>query len=203
MLLGIVIVGNSPGKIDIWRIRRLKYGYVKFFLWDGKPFRRSQQFPGIGDGIFFEVVAEGEIAEHFEEGVVAVGEADVFEVVVLAAGADAFLAGGGAAVVALLEAEEDVFELVHPGIGEEQRGIVHRDERGTPDSSMVFLFEEAEEHFADFVSGHDALRGFLWQSKRLWQRHKAPAMTPWELSGRNSKHETRNSGHPHHFFESV
>jgi hypothetical protein len=106
---------------------------------------------------------------------VAVGEAYVFEVVVLAAGADAFLAGGSSLVVALLKAEKDVFELVHPGVGEEQSGIVHRNKRGTPDSSMVFLFEEAEEHIADVVSGHDALRGFLWQSKRLWQSGRGVA----------------------------
>src|SRR5260370_22398150 len=109
---------------------------------------------------------------------VAFGETDVFEVVVLAAGADAFLARNGAAVVTLLEAEKDVLELVHPGVGEEQGGVVHGDERGTAHSSMAFLFEEAEEHFADFVSGHDALRRFLWQSKRLWQSGRGVAMTP-------------------------
>ena len=88
-----------------------------------EPFWRGHQLPGVGDGIFLEIIAEGKIAEHFEKGVVAIGEADIFEVVVLAAGADAFLAGGGAVVVALFEAEEDVLELVHPGIGEEQRGV--------------------------------------------------------------------------------
>ncbi len=178
MLLGIVIVGNIPRKIDIWRMRRLKYGYVKPFLWDGKPFRRSDQFPGVRDRFFLEIVAEGKVAEHFEKRVMTIGEADVFEVVVLAAGADAFLARNGAAVVALLESEEDIFELVHPGVGEEQGGIVHGNERGTAHSSMAFLFEEAEEHFADFVSGHDALRGFLWQSKRLWQSGRGAATTP-------------------------
>jgi hypothetical protein len=50
-----------------------------------------------------EVVAEGEVAEHLEEGVVPGGVADIVEVVVLAAGAHAFLAGGGAHVVAVLE----------------------------------------------------------------------------------------------------
>ena len=43
------------------------------------------------DRALLEVVAEGEIAEHLEEGVMARGVADVIEVVVLAAGADAFL----------------------------------------------------------------------------------------------------------------
>ena len=59
---------------------------------------------------------------------VAASEADVFEVVVLASGADAFLRGGGAVVVAALVAEEDVFELVHTRVGEEQRRVVVGDE---------------------------------------------------------------------------
>ena len=41
-----------------------------------------------------EVVAEGEVAEHLEERVVPRGAADVLEVVVLAARADALLGGG-------------------------------------------------------------------------------------------------------------
>src|ERR1700675_2646591 len=61
----------------------------------------------------------------------AIGEADVFKVVVLAARADAFLAGRSLVVIAPLEAEEDVLELVHPGIGEKQRRVVLRDERRT------------------------------------------------------------------------
>ena len=84
------------------------------------PQTSGQELPGVGDGVALEVVAEAEVAEHLEEGVVAAGEADVFEVVVLAAGADALLAGGGAGVVAALGAEEDVLELVHAGVGEEQ-----------------------------------------------------------------------------------
>ena len=44
------------------------------------------------DRLFLEIVAEGEIPQHFEEGVVARGIADIVEIIVLAAGADAFLA---------------------------------------------------------------------------------------------------------------
>ena len=58
----------------------------------------GQQVPGVGDGAFLEVVAETEIAQHLEERVVAGGVADIVQVVVLAAGADAFLRGGGADV---------------------------------------------------------------------------------------------------------
>ena len=43
------------------------------------------------DGTLLEIVAEREVAEHLEEGVVARRVTDVFEVVMLAAGAHAFL----------------------------------------------------------------------------------------------------------------
>jgi hypothetical protein len=65
------------------------------------------------DGIALEVVAEAEVAQHLKEGVVAARKANVFKVVVLAAGADALLRGGGAGVLALLRTEEKVLELVH------------------------------------------------------------------------------------------
>ena len=89
----------------------------------------GEELPGEGDRVLLEVVAEGEVAEHLEERVVAGGEADVLEVVVLAAGAHALLGGGGAHVVAALLAQEDVLELHHAGVGEEQGRIAARHER--------------------------------------------------------------------------
>ncbi len=56
----------------------------------------GQQVPGELDGAILEIVAEREVAEHLEERVMARGVADVVEVVVLAAGAHAFLRGSGA-----------------------------------------------------------------------------------------------------------
>ena len=53
-----------------------------------------QQVPRELDRAILEIIAEREIPEHFEEGVVARGVADIVEVVVLAAGADAFLRAG-------------------------------------------------------------------------------------------------------------
>ena len=51
----------------------------------------GDQLPGKLDGALLEIVAEREIAEHLEEGVMARGVADIVEIVVLAAGAHAFL----------------------------------------------------------------------------------------------------------------
>ena len=58
----------------------------------------GDQVPGELDRALLEVVAEREIAEHLEEGEMARGVADIVEVVVLAAGAHAFLRGGGALI---------------------------------------------------------------------------------------------------------
>ena len=57
----------------------------------------GDQLPGELDRALLEVIAEGEVAEHLEEGVMARGVADIVEIVVLAAGAHAFLRGDGAA----------------------------------------------------------------------------------------------------------
>ena len=112
--------------------------------------------------MLLEVVAEREIAEHLEEGVVARGEADIVEVVVLAAGAHAFLRRGGALVVALFDAGEDVLELHHAGIGEHQRRIVARHQRRGGHFGVAVLLEEAEEGGPDVVH---ALHGKSQQEK--------------------------------------
>ena len=83
----------------------------------------------------------------------AIGEADIFEIVVFAAGAHAFLASGGAIVIAGFEAEENVLELVHPGVGEEQGGVVGRNERRAAHDFVPALLEKSEEHAADLVAG--------------------------------------------------
>ena len=75
----------------------------------------GQQLPGVRDRRLLEVVAEAEIAQHLEERVVAGGVADIVQVVVLAAGAHAFLRRGGADVGPPLLPGEDVLELHHAG----------------------------------------------------------------------------------------
>jgi hypothetical protein len=88
----------------------------------------GDELPGEGDRVALEVVAEGEVAQHLEEGVVPPGVPHLLEVVVLAAGAHALLAGGRAHIVPPLLAEEGALELHHARVGEQQRGIVGRDQ---------------------------------------------------------------------------
>ena len=101
---------------------------------DPEPFPRQPDFlreklPGVVNCLLLEVVAETEIAEHFEKGMVARGVAHVLEIVVLAARTHAALAAGRARVVALVAAEEHVLELHHAGIREQQGRVVAGHER--------------------------------------------------------------------------
>ena len=109
------------------------------------------QVPGELDGEVLEVVAEGEVAEHLEEGVVARGIADVLQVVVLAAGAHALLRGDGAAVVAGLGAGEDVLELHHAGVGEQQRRVVVGNQRRGGHDLVTVGLEVVKKVGADLV----------------------------------------------------
>ena len=126
----------------------------------GEAVFAGDEVPGELDGVGFEVIAEGEIAQHFEESVVAAGVADVFEIVMLAAGADAFLGGGGAGVIAGFEALEDLFELVHACVGEEQRRVIGGDEGTAAHDAMAAGVEEIEKALADVVTGHGSPCGW-------------------------------------------
>ena len=137
----------------------------------GKSPPFGQQFPSPFDGFFFEVISEGPVTEHFEEGMVVGVEADVFQVVVFAAGADAFLGIGGAGIatgdyagpagdVRFAFAQEDRDELVHPGVGEEEvRGIGQK--AGGGNDRMFPLTEEIQERLPNLFSCHGHVVLFL------------------------------------------
>jgi hypothetical protein len=124
-----------------------------------QAFRRQlvllgQQIPGIADRIALEVVAEGEVAEHLEEGVMARRVADVLEVVVLAARAQTPLCGRRALVGPCFPAEKHVLELHHARVGEKQGRIVGRNERARGDDRVSVLLEELQEPCSDFGRFH-------------------------------------------------
>ena len=77
-------------------------------------------------------------------------KADVLEIVVFAAGAHTFLRGRGAAVVTALEAEKNIFELVHPRIGKQQGRVVRRHQRGGVNTTVPLRLKKAQEGFPDF-----------------------------------------------------
>ena len=105
---------------------------------DPEPFLVGQELPSPVDRFALEVVAEAEVPEHFEEGVVERGASDVVDV----AGAEALLAGRGAGVVELATPEKVVFELVHPGRREENRRVPTRNEDVARTANATFGFKE-------------------------------------------------------------
>ncbi len=111
-------------------------------------------FPRPVYGLALEIVAEAPVAEHLEHGVVVGVVADLFEVVVFAAHAQTLLAVGDPRRLGGLVAEEDVFELVHPGVGEHQRGVVLDDHRRGGHDTVLFFAEKVEKGLADFVGVH-------------------------------------------------
>src|SRR5205823_11776040 len=62
---------------------------------------------------------------------------------------------------------EDVLELVHPGVGEEQRRVVLRNERGALHPPVPPLLEEAEETFTNLGCGTGHGAGNIRKSGRI------------------------------------
>src|SRR6476660_5373126 len=138
---------------------------VVVFTKDGDPQagliqsdRSSQKFPTKCDRVFLEIVSEREIPEHFEEGVMPPRVPDVLEVVVLAAGAQTLLRRDSPAIATGLLAEKDPLELVHAGVGEEQRWIGLWNQRRTRHGLVSMLLKVVNEGLPKVVCAlcHDA-----------------------------------------------
>jgi len=119
----------------------------------------GQESPSEVDRVFLEIIAEAEVTEHFKEGVVTCGVADVFQVAVLAAGSHALLAAGRSGVGTFFLTQEAVLELVHPRVGEQQGWVVIRDQGAGRDTGVTLLLEEAKEGFTDFCAFHRFFHG--------------------------------------------
>ncbi len=113
----------------------------------------GQEVPGEQDRVALEVVAERPVAEHLEERVVARRPPDLFEVVVLAGDAQAALVVDRPLVRARLGADQDVLELDHPRVREQQRRVPGRDQAGAGHDGVTALGEELDEAAADLGSG--------------------------------------------------
>ncbi|RIH81193.1 hypothetical protein Mterra_03332 [Calidithermus terrae] len=116
-----------------------------------QPLGAGEELPGPLDGLLLEVVAEGEVAQHLEDGLVAVGAPHVLDV----AGAHRLLAGGHAVPLALvprehrLLAHEVGLERGHPGVDEQEGGVVVGDHAEGGQPQVPLALEEGEELLAD------------------------------------------------------
>ena len=159
-----LVIGQAGDLLP--QIGRLVVGVIDGDAQAGRvqpPFA-GQQIPGQGDGAFLEIIAEREIAQHFKEGMMPGGIADIVQIIVLAAGAHAFLAACRGAVGPGLQPGEDILERHHAGVGEHQRGIVLRHQRCRRDDAVTGLGKMREEALADVVRGDhgQAAYGSIW-----------------------------------------
>jgi hypothetical protein len=77
--------------------------------------------------------------------------ADVLQIVVLAADAHALLAGGGALVRPLFQSQEDILELVHAGIDQQQGRVVGRHQAAAGNRFMALFSKVVEPILANLV----------------------------------------------------
>ena len=149
-LLGLVVGGKALRGITA------KVRGVEPVL--GEHVHLREELPRPPDGLLLEKVAEGPVPEHLEEGVVVGVLADVVEVVVLAARADALLGVGGALelrerALRVGGAQEAGLELVHSRVGEEEGWVIVGDHgRGRHDGVLLAL-EEIQEGLPDPLGG--------------------------------------------------
>ena len=95
----------------------------------GHPPDLREQLPGPGDGLLLVIVAKGPIAEHLEESVVVSIVPYILQVIMFTGNPHDLLGVGSPRVLPFLQAQEDVLELIHPSVGEQQRGIIARHQR--------------------------------------------------------------------------
>ena len=106
----------------------------------GEAEELGHQLPGEAYGAFLEVVADAEIAQHFEESQVLV-VAHLIDV----GGAKALLAAGESSGGRGLLAHEERLEGDHSGAGEQQRRVPGGDERGGGHVLVPLALEELDE----------------------------------------------------------
>ena len=113
----------------------------------------GQQLPSPLQRLTLEVVAERPVAQHFKESVVARGVAHVFQVVVLATGAQAGLHRSCAVIGALVGTQEHVLELDHARVGEHQSGVVTGHQRAGFHNGVALGCKKVQERLADVRNG--------------------------------------------------
>src|SRR3546814_12284274 len=103
--------------------------------WSSDVCSSDLQAPGLGDQrprmvdrLFLEIVAEGEIPQHFKESMMPRRIADIVEIIMLAARAHAFLRRYRGAVRALLQPRADILDRHHARVYEPHTRAVLRPE---------------------------------------------------------------------------
>ena len=112
----------------------------------------GQEFPCPGNRFLLEIIAKGEIPQHFEESMMACGTAYVFNI----SGTDTFLAGRHSVFRWFYLAGEVRLQWRHAGTDQEKAGVILWNQGETLQSQMVFfIFKKRKIIFANVIAFHD------------------------------------------------
>ena len=136
--------------------RAFEHGRIELGLVD--LVHLGEELPGPVDGLGLEIVAEAPVAQHLEHGVVAAVVVSVvahfFQVIVLAAHAEAFLAVGGPGELGRRIAQENILELVHSRVREHQRRVVLDHHGGARNDGVSLGSEELQVLLSNLFCSH-------------------------------------------------
>ena len=139
-----------------------------------------------------EIIAKGEVAQHFKECAVTGGNADALNV----GRADALLAGGDALAGRCDLARKVLLHGCHAGVDEQQAVVVLGNERKARESQMSLALEEGEIFFSEFVKScpfHFFLSSFLSYKKILLFRQYKKLRLPCLPKGKNRDERSRGT----------
>ena len=120
----------------------------------GHPVDFCNQSPSIIDRVFFEIVPERKISQHFKECVMFVCDPNLFEVVMFSAYTHTLLNRSRPFVAPFFQSEKHILELVHSCIREQNCGIILRKKRGTSYDFVISIREKVEERLPDLLGFH-------------------------------------------------
>jgi hypothetical protein len=81
---------------------------------------------------------------------VAGGTADLFQIVVLPSRPNALLGAACPRIISLFQAEEDILELIHPGIGKKERRVIVGNKAGAADDGVPPVMKKIDKFYPDF-----------------------------------------------------
>ena len=161
---------------------------VQAVLRNSHPLVRSQELPCPGNDLLFEVILEGEVAQHFKEGAMTGSDAHALDI----RGADALLAGGHAVTGRLFLSQKPLFHGGHAAVDQQQAGVVLGHQREAVQTQVALALKEAQVLFTQFIQTGPLHRSFSPRLSLAFARQYF--MLLWQ-TGRHGE-KTKNSPHP-------
>ena len=109
----------------------------------------SDELPGPGNSLSFEIITHTEVPEHFEESEVL---AVAYQIYV--SGPKALLAGSQSPARWNLQSQIVWLDLHHAGAGQQQSWVFLRHQRGTGDNPVSSVLKEIQKRLSEFVTSH-------------------------------------------------